>query len=101
MLKIYGCSDDLVELEGDINDEFYMPTNDSAYLGLSNGTLLSIVYDADGLWRIRVLATSEDTQVGDIKIIPAPPNDDDQYSDVAIVDGTITWVAFGNECAKQ
>lgn len=50
---VYGCSDDLVELDGAIYDEF------SAYdlhnlLKFDNGAILIVCYDrdGDGIWRI-------------------------------------------------
>lgn len=48
---IYGASDDLIELDGAIYDEF------SAYdvtsqLAFDNGAILTIRYDDDGIWRI-------------------------------------------------
>lgn len=58
--KIYGASDDLIELEGQIREEFnhYGSGDDSkaAILAFSDGTLLEVEYDDDGIWRIKRLA---------------------------------------------
>jgi hypothetical protein len=60
-LKIYGASDDLIEIEGEgkISDEFNWYQNESkaAKLAVSDGTLLSVIYDNDGIWRISKLAS--------------------------------------------
>lgn len=56
MIKIYGSSDDLIEIDGDIRGEFYLQNSDeNSYLGLSDGTLISVLYDSDGIWRFNVL----------------------------------------------
>lgn len=52
MLTITGCSDDLIEVEGDIEEEFGAPYNNpNGYIAVSDGTLLRVVYDKDGIWR--------------------------------------------------
>jgi hypothetical protein len=57
MLKIYGASDDLLEVEGDTQEEFsvwdteYKPFT----VAVSDGTLLRVRYDDDGIWRISLL----------------------------------------------
>jgi hypothetical protein len=56
MIKIYGASDDLIEIEGDIREEFeaykYDKEEKPAILAVSDGTLLKMWYDDDGIWRI-------------------------------------------------
>jgi len=58
--KVYGASDDLIELEGQITEEFshstYQDDAQSAILAFSDGTLLEVRYDDDGIWRISKLA---------------------------------------------
>lgn len=54
---IYGASDDLIELEGQLNEEFnpsYQRKTPSL-LAFSDGTLLEMWYDNDGIWRIKQL----------------------------------------------
>jgi len=53
-IKIYGSSDDLLEIESDISEEFnfYPDEGTPALLAFSDGTLLSVVYDDNGIWRI-------------------------------------------------
>jgi len=58
-LIIYGASDDLIEIEGDITDEFnvYLNGDETVLLAVSDGTLLRVKYDEDGIWRLnRVVA---------------------------------------------
>ena len=50
---VYGCSDDLVELDGAIYDEFSAYDMDNL-LKFNNGATLIVRYDrdGDGVWRI-------------------------------------------------
>lgn len=94
---VYGASDDLIELEGEIREEF------SAYnggrLAFSNGVLLDLEYDRNGTWRITALAGREL-----VAHFPArgedEGNDEDGcpgYSEKAYVTGPIEWVMFASE----
>lgn len=51
-LIISGASDDLIEIEGDIREEWYSYEKPKQYIAVSDGTLLSIEYDNDGIWRV-------------------------------------------------
>jgi hypothetical protein len=60
-LNIYGASDDLIEVDGDITEEFgYHDDRDAeepgCFLAISDGTLLHIVYGqgSGAFWRITV-----------------------------------------------
>jgi hypothetical protein len=58
-VTIYGASDDLIELDGDIREEFNCFDEGLQHLAFSDGTLLSIEYSLSGIWRIHVLETGE------------------------------------------
>jgi len=89
MVTIYGASDDLIEVEGDVNEEFSVGyLQYPGYIGCSDGTLLEVDYDTRGVWRFRAL-------VGDPGIDPCPLNADDRYSDVVTIAGPVEWVTFG------
>jgi hypothetical protein len=94
-LEIYGASDDLIEVEGDIREEFNPSGDDPSYLGFSDGTILKITYDNDGMWRIvpMVKGTAE------LQIIQATDADED-YTDHAHLTGDISWVLYGSAMAK-
>lgn len=87
--KIYGASDDLIELKGQISEEFnhYVSGDDeeNAYLAFSDGTLLNVVYDKDGIWRISRLA------VGSCAYEHTPGSVPDDTNDVAILRGELKW----------
>lgn len=52
-IEVTGASDDLIEFEGAIVDEFNSP-NRPLYIMLNDGTLIKAFYDDAGIWRISV-----------------------------------------------
>ena len=92
-ITIYGASDDLIEVEGDISEEFsYLDHDDEGDLiAVSDGTVVRITYGASGVWRIVPVHHGS----GTLTITQAPEGDDDNYSDRATIDGTVTWVVQG------
>ena len=88
-----GTSDDLIELDGDINDEL------GAYdvvrgFYLSDGTAGTIEY-TDGVWRINILVH------GEVKVIIVHPtqkdiDEDINYTDKATFTGPVEWIIFDN-----
>lgn len=90
MIKIYGHSDDIIVIEGDINEEFYINSDNTEgdYLGFSDGTLIKVIYD--GFWRFFPikLGTAEysKTEATDI---------DKNYSDIITLYDNIKWVIYG------
>jgi hypothetical protein len=91
MLEITGHSDDLIEVDGDINEEFsYGNDEDGDLLGFSDGTLLRIKFDADGTgnWRITPVARGAAT----LTIEQAEGEDG---TDKATLDGDVRWVLHG------
>jgi len=100
---IYGASDDLIELRGDVEEEFnvYLADDKPGYLALSTGDLLRVEYSTDGVWEFRMaagIATPEH-----LTIEPARGEGEGDDSDgcpgysqkVVIRDGVpVRWVAF-------
>ena len=96
MIKIYGASDDLIELEGDVTvtEEFPFTGKGEGgdLLALSNGTVLRIDYANPGVWRITPVIHG----VGRFVLTQCPEDDGNNYSDIAeIHDADITWVVHG------
>lgn len=90
--KIYGASDDLIELRGQIDEEFngghYDDDDPNAadILAFSDGTLLEVKYDSDGIWRIKQLvagACEFQHKAGSVV---------DDTPDEAILRGALRWV---------
>ena len=86
---VYGASDDLVEIEGGISEEFNPSDDGPNYLAFSNGTVLGIEYTKLGVWKIVCFAGPQPV------IDPAGGSDSDNYSDRAHLED-VDWVVFGN-----
>jgi hypothetical protein len=100
-VRVYGASDDLIEVDGDIREEFgaYGTDDDGPlYLAFSDGTLATIRYGADekGYWRIFIhregAAKSSLRQATD---------EDTDYSDILTLTGDVKWVVCGPHLAKK
>jgi hypothetical protein len=93
-LKVYGSSDDLIEIEGDIYDEYcvnFDSDNDEVILALSNGIALAIKYNDCGLWKISQIAGNP----SDVKFTHiATDPDSDAYSDVAEISKDVEWIGL-------
>jgi hypothetical protein len=97
-ITIYGASDDLVEVEGDIVEEFNPYDGDEpSYLAASDGTMLRITYD--GMWHVAVPQTGAGTKV---HIEPAT-DEDSNYSDKVTLtsEKPFEFVVFGQSMAKR
>lgn len=99
---MYGSSDDLIEIDGDISEEFTLHDDDAEYegdlLAFSNGVILRVRYSQSGVWRIVVV----DDPKAVVKIKQAPEDDEDNYSDkVHIDDALVLWVVHGIGYARR
>lgn len=91
-LKIYGSSDDLIEIAGDFIEEFGHYSDDPAYLAFSDGTVLRCEYD--GYWRFALHSAGS----AGFKFTPAADTNDGYCnSDIIELQGTFRWVVFGKE----
>lgn len=94
-VTVYGASDDLIELEGDIRDEISPNNNEEdnpTKLAFSDGTVLSVVYDKDGCWRVNRVAEG----TAKMKKVEAEGPDTDNYTDRVTLTGDISWVVAGD-----
>lgn len=90
-LTIYGASDDLVEIEGDLREEFNPECDEApSYLAFGDGTVLSIEYTKAGIWRIYRQAE------GSARFEKQEGTDaDTNYSDRVTLEGDLKYVVFG------
>lgn len=99
IVTVYGSSDDLIEVEGDITEEYghYSPDESEAVLlAFSDGTVLRVIYGDNGVWRI----TPECRGSAEYCKDEAPADDEDNYSDRVTLKGDVRWVVFGKEIAQ-
>lgn len=97
VVTVYGASDDLIEVDGAIKEEFgCFGDEEGSYLAFSDGTLLHIVYTDEGVWRItptaRGTAALEKTE--------AVSCEDKNYTDRVTLTGDLKWVVRGKEFVK-
>lgn len=92
-VTVYGASDDLIEVEGDISEEFGAH-HDSNYVAFSNGVVLRVAYDRDGFWRIAPVAG------GSRVTIEFADDEETNYSDRATITEDVAWAVHGIEFAK-
>lgn len=104
MIRIYGASDDLIEIEGDITEEFnfYGDDDEERFLAFSDGTLLRVVFDSDSIWRLTPLFNGHARMTHIICSV----DDDNSYSDQVHLfddglDEGIHWVTYGVRYEKR
>jgi len=102
--KIYGASDDLIEIEGAISDEANHYAAKNVSIKASDGTQAKIRYN--GEWKIKVDVEGEKflgliNSVGDdAKHIFPDAEGCSPYSDVLVLDEGIEWVKVGRQIFK-
>ena len=97
-VTIYGYSDDLIEVEGAVRGEFTLPSGDVAFVALSNGVVVRILYSRSGVWRINLVSKPGDVAV---LVTSAPEDDDDNYTDRCVVTGgDIAWAVLGTDVTR-
>lgn len=91
MITITGASDDLIEIDGDVNEEFNSYDCKNGLLCISDGTLLKVVYDEDGIWRFtpKCKGTAfKGHEVGSAE---------DGTNDKVFIEGVVKWIVFTDE----
>lgn len=99
---IYGSSDDLIEMEGDIYDEHGEYNAGVLKFSLSDGTTGTIEYGEKGTWDIDIINAGKlyigrRINVGENGTHQHPYEKITPYSDIAIFDPGITWIKIGKE----
>lgn len=102
-VTVYGASDDLIEIEGDISEEFtYGLRHESsgAILAFSDGTVIRIHYGLadEAMWRIIPVRHGRlgptDEPVG--WSLRHATDEESNYSDVLTLNADIEWVVLGD-----
>jgi len=97
-ITVYGASDDLIEVDGDISEEFRYHGGDGRagdLLAFSDGTILRIhLLTQSGVWRITPVVAGSAT----LRIEQAAEGGEVNYSDTAELSGAV-WVVQGVDLA--
>lgn len=99
-VTLSGASDDLIEVDGDLREEFdYLAGDEEAgsYVGFSDGTVLKTRLDQDGIWRITPVVRGS----AELKVDQAAVDDEVCYTDVATLDGDVRWAMHGIALVKR
>ena len=106
MTTIYGASDDLIEIEGDVEDEVNKIEPKNLSVKCSDGTEAKITYDEEGQWKIvvnkrgdllaeHVLSVGDDAEHTREEIKRCSG-----YSDVLLFKDGLEWVKIGGKTFK-
>ena len=105
ILTITGASDDLIEIDGVIREELNVvawgddsdDNGDEHLIAVSNGALLRVRYDEDGLWRFTILAE------GDGTIAKVEGSVEDDRNDVVNITSPngFKWVVASDQAATR
>ena len=105
--RIYGASDDLIEIDGQISDEVdaYSASDEPVKFKTSLGTKGTITYD--GEWKITIKEEGSDF----VRVVESVGDDNDHteddtknipsYSDVLILDGDLDWIKVKGKKYKK
>lgn len=98
-VTIYGRSDDLIEVDGDIREEWSPEHDDQpTFLAFSDGTVLSVRYgEHDACWRIALVHKGS----AEFKKTEGTEDDGGDYSDRVTLTGDIRWVVLGSQIARS
>ena len=95
MIEIYGCSDDLIEIEGDINEEFDVYNETPTYLLFSNGMIIKVDYDGD--WTFNIIKQGAP---GSCVVKIEPFSQERSYSQTVIIDNhNVSWICLSDRIA--
>ena len=94
-VTVCGASDDVIEVDGDIYEEFLHQGEGPALLAFSDGTVLRVVYGQEGVWRITPVA------MGTAELAHVFGQQDREHTDKATLDGDIRWVVYGSAMAVK
>ena len=92
-MKVYGASDDLIELEGEFSGEVGCYGTDNQEYGVliivSDGTILEVKYGKGGaaIWEVKLLVKGSLFD----RIDPCMDEDADPYSDIAYFNDGVKW----------
>lgn len=99
--RVYGCSDDLIEVDGDVRGEvgYYDSSEESScMLVMSDGTLLRVWYGkpSGGIWNVQLVHAGALFD----RIEQCTDDDATPYSDVAYFRDGMKWAYAAKEWEK-
>lgn len=92
-VTITGSSDDLIEIDGDVQEEWgcYTTASELQHIAFSDGTVVSIIYE-DGIWRVNLVFQGR-CQFSKVNGVEA----DDTFDIATLTGETIKWALLGSK----
>lgn len=92
---VTGASDDLIEIEGELYEEFNCFSCKNGVMAFSDGTLLNVEYDEDGIWRFKVRVK------GSLYESKEEGNVDEDINDKVHFNSGLKWCVFSDEMQSE
>ena len=89
--SVTGASDDLIEIEGELSEEFDSYGCSNGRMAFSDGTLLKVDYAEDGMWRFRPIAIGNSFD----RVVYGSAEED--TNDKAYFKPGLKWCTFSDE----
>ena len=89
--KLTGASDDLIEIEGEIREEFSDYDCSNGRIAFSDGTLIGVNYSNEGIWRFNLIVK------GSLYLGKEDGCVDEDTNDVIYFKEGIKWVIYTNK----
>lgn len=106
LTKVYGASDDLIEIEGEIYEE-HDEYDFNGKVEASDGTIANLKYDENGQWKFTIKKEGDKF----LELIGAVGDDAEHtsenavgctsYSDVLVFKEGIEWIKIGKKKFKR
>lgn len=103
-VRVYGHSDDCIEVAGEIEAEFSPHDEEKpTYLAFSNGAVVSIEYTKDGEWKILVHITPPGGSVLIYPVNSDQAKEKNDYTDLAVIqsEAPITHFIAGHTFTRK
>lgn len=97
-IVITGASDDLIAIDGDFSEEFGHNDDDNpAFLAVSDGTLLRVQRDRDGIWRIVPVRYGPRSSLNHV----FGQDDKDHTDRLTLTGDDVHWVVYGTRWVSR
>lgn len=88
---VTGASDDLIELRGELYEEFNSYDCHNGAIAFNDGTLLNVRYDEDGIWRFNLIYR------GNLFIKIEQGSVEEDTNDIAYFEEGLKWCVFSDD----
>lgn len=99
-MRIFGASDDLCEVDGDLSGEWdNCASGEPFYLEFGDGSLVRVQYDRrnDGTWQVERVRQGSGTFAMEYVADSGSEERGEGYTDYASLDGDLQWVRLREE----